>query len=93
MANDDVFDAFDEPFDQSRSSLEASDWIPPENLDKIQLQALVPSNWTNSRGESGTTWTRVGAAFRTEKGWRIVINANISVSGTIMLLPFLPPRD
>jgi hypothetical protein len=55
------------------------------------LNVLVPSEFTVSgTGEVGTEWTVVGRAFKTEKGWRIVLKQNLIVTGTLMLMP---PRD
>lgn len=92
MTND-VFGALDEPFESEPpkpSKKTAHKRRMAEEYGGVarRLAVVVPSNWTHpTTGETGTAWTQVGMAFETEKGWKLIINENISVTGTVMLLP------
>lgn len=99
MTND-VFGALDEPFEseqpskpkktprgQQHKSGRPVDRVPETDF----MNVLLPSTFTIQRtGEVVTEWLVVGRAFNTDKGWKIVLKENISVSGTLMVMP---PRD
>lgn len=54
------------------------------------FKVMVPSEWRNEHsGNSGTTWTEVGVAFRLkgQEGWKLSIRKNISITGDIVILP------
>lgn len=57
------------------------------------LNIVKPSRFVNgSTGETGTEWTTLGRAFKTAKGWKLIIKEGISVTGDLMLLPPQPER-
>lgn len=61
-----------------------------------RLDALTAREYTDRDGNKKTSWTRIGAAFETQNGWSIVLDAlpvpSIGERGLETKILLMPPK-